>query len=96
VSRVILAFRPDNQVIFGVSIDDAEESSGTVVQAREILTSLAESYGGHRAFIGHEVPPPLFEFPPIIENVVFSWEQGQPNPPLQPTAESRGGCAASR
>jgi hypothetical protein len=58
---VTLAFTADNQVVFGLSIDDANERPENIDLAKRLLHSLAESFNGHLGTIAYEEPPPLWE-----------------------------------
>jgi hypothetical protein len=61
LDRIILAFTSDNQVVFGLSIDDADEKLENIDLAKRLLYDLAESFNGHLGVIASEEPPPLFE-----------------------------------
>lgn len=61
IDQVILGFTTDDQLVLGLSIDDAEEKPENLERAKELLSLLAEDYGGHRGLILMEQPPPNSE-----------------------------------
>jgi hypothetical protein len=61
VSGVTLAFTADNQIIFGLSIDDEGEKPENTNLAKRLLQNLAQSFNGHLGLITCEEPPPLWE-----------------------------------
>jgi len=68
-----LAFDVDNQVIFGVSMDDEGEKAENLERAKTVLHEMAQTLEATRGFIGVEEPPPLrgTRRPPTI--LVYSW-----------------------
>jgi hypothetical protein len=54
-----LAFDVDNQVIFGVSMDDEGAKAENMERAKTLLHEMAQRLGATRGFIGVEEPPPL-------------------------------------
>jgi hypothetical protein len=61
LSGVTLAFTADNQVVFGLSIDDPDQRIENIDLAKRLLQNLAESFSGHLGVIAYEEPPPLWE-----------------------------------
>ena len=74
LAGAILAFDVDNQVIFGVSIDDEGAKAENLERAKVVLLDMAQAFGATHAFIAVEEPAPLRgrkESPPKI--LVYSW-----------------------
>lgn len=78
IYRVILAFRADGSVVFGLSVDDPDNEEGALDEAKRLLLDMADAYGGVAGFVACEVPPPLLgeTFPTANEGpVVCSWHR---------------------
>jgi hypothetical protein len=58
---VILAFTRDDQLVLGLSIDDAGAQPENEVRAKALLAHLMEAYGCHAGLIVVEDKPPLGE-----------------------------------
>jgi len=73
LAGAILAFDIDNQVIFGVSIDDEGAKVENLERAKTLLHEMAQMLRGTHGFIGVEEAPPLrgTRRPPTI--LVYSW-----------------------
>lgn len=73
LAGAVLAFDVDNQVIFGVSMDDEGAKVEHLERAKTLLHEMAQMLGGTHGFIGVEEPPPLrgTRQPPKIS--VYSW-----------------------
>lgn len=74
LAGAILAFDVDNQVIFGVSMDDEGAKAENLERAKNLLNEMAQMLGATHGFIGVEQPPPLrgkSEPPPTV--LVYSW-----------------------
>ena len=54
-----LAFDVDNQVIFGISMDDESAKAGNLERAKSVLHEMAQTLGATHGFIAVEEPPPL-------------------------------------
>jgi hypothetical protein len=78
IYQVMLAFRADGGIVFGLSIDDADESPSNLERARALLARMADEYEGMAGFVAWEVPPPLLgEFPPPEESrTLYTWQRG--------------------
>lgn len=61
VDRVILGFTQDDRVVFGLSIDDAEERPEADKRAKSLLNTLAKSCGARIGLVACEEPPPSSE-----------------------------------
>jgi hypothetical protein len=61
IDQAILGFTTDDQLVLGLSIDDAEHRPENFARAKELLSLLAEDYGCHRGLILAEQPPPNCE-----------------------------------
>lgn len=61
IDQAILGFTTDNQLVLGLSIDDAEGSPENLERAKALLSQLAQNYGCHRGLILAEQPPPHSE-----------------------------------
>ena len=59
LAGAVLAFDVDNQVIFGVSMDDEGAKAENLERAKTVLHEMAQTLGATRGFIGVEEPPPL-------------------------------------
>jgi hypothetical protein len=59
LAGAILAFDVDNQMIFGVSIDDESAKAQNLERAKTVLHEIAQTLGATHGFIGVEEPPPL-------------------------------------
>jgi len=61
ISRAILSFTEDDQLVLGLSIDDAGAMPENEARARSLLANLLEVYDCHMGLIIVESPPPLSE-----------------------------------
>jgi hypothetical protein len=61
ITQTMIAFTTDNQVVFGLSIDDEGMKPENLSRARNLLQTLAENYEGHVGLIAVEQPPELSE-----------------------------------
>jgi len=59
LAGAMLSFTTDNQVIFGVSLDDEGAKPENLEKAKALLHEMAQSFGGRNGFVGVEEPPPL-------------------------------------
>ena len=76
VYLVTLAFTADDQVVLGLSLDDADGSEATLERAKGLLTQLAMEFDAHAGFIGAEESPPLLNGkipPPVGGTILYSW-----------------------
>ena len=74
LAGAILAFDVDNQVIFGLSMDDEGAQPENYERAKVLLHDMTEALGATRGFIAVEEPAPLRgkkQPPPTI--LVYSW-----------------------
>ena len=90
--QAMLGFREDGRIVFGVSIDDPDESDDSLKLAKSLLARLADEFHGLAGFVGWEVPAPLVGagFPPPDQGpALVTWQRnalgGSPNPSLQRT-----------
>lgn len=76
LSGVTLAFTADNQIIFGLSIDDEGEKPENTNLAKRLLQNLAQSFNGHLGLITYEEPPPLWEEEAQnMNNQIYIWRK---------------------
>jgi hypothetical protein len=68
-----LAFDTDNQVIFGVSMDDEGAQPENLERAKILLHEMAQALGGNHGFVGVEEPPPLRGTRHAPTMIVYSW-----------------------
>jgi hypothetical protein len=61
INRVILSFTTDDQLVLGLSIDDATELPENSELAKQALFNLAREYNSHLGTIAVEQPPPKSE-----------------------------------
>ncbi|MDQ2902873.1 MAG: hypothetical protein M3Y81_04895 [Chloroflexota bacterium] len=61
LTKVILSFTADDQLVLGVSLDDEGAIPENEKSARDILAQLVEEYGCHIGLILVESPPPRSE-----------------------------------
>jgi hypothetical protein len=73
LARAILAFDVDNQVIFGVSMDDEGARPKNLERAKTVLHEMPQTLGATHGFIGVEEPPPLRGTRRPHTNLVYSW-----------------------
>ena len=59
LAAAILAFDVDNQMIFGVSIDDEGAKAQNLERPKTVLHEMAQTLEATHGFIGVEEPPPL-------------------------------------
>lgn len=71
-----LAFDADNQVIFGVSMDDEGAKTENLERAKTLLHEMAQALGGSHGFIAVEEPPPLRGTRHAPKMLVYSWIAG--------------------
>lgn len=74
LAGVTLAFDIDDQVIFGLSIDDQSEKAENAERAKVLLHGMAGAFGATHGFVAVEEPAPLRgrkQRPPAIP--VYSW-----------------------
>lgn len=57
VEQAILKFTADNQLIFGVSIDDPDGSTDNLNKAKRSLATLLSEFNGRTGIIGVELAP---------------------------------------
>jgi len=58
LARTILKFTTDDQLILGLSVNNAETQAGDEEQAKQLLTTLFEHYHCHLGLIAAEMAPP--------------------------------------
>jgi hypothetical protein len=68
-----LAFDTDNQVIFGISVDDEGASPENLEQAKILLHEMAQAFAGSHGYIGVEDPPPLRGASHAPTILLYSW-----------------------
>ncbi len=73
----ILGFTNDNRVIFGVSIDYANEGDVELPLAKKSLKEIASDHEGDSGFIGCEAPPPIFPERITPEDFFFTWQHSE-------------------
>lgn len=73
LTGAILAFDVDNQVIFGVSIDDEGANAENLERAKTVFHEMAQTLGATRGFIGAEEPPPLRGKQKLPTILAYSW-----------------------
>jgi len=73
VWRTPLGFTIDDQVIFGISLDDEGAKPENLARAKKLLHEMVEAFQGRSAFIGVETPPPLVGAAPPSDFIVYSW-----------------------
>jgi hypothetical protein len=73
LAGAILAFDVDNQVIFGVSMDDEGAKAENLERAKTVLHEMAQMLGATRGFIGVEEPPPLRGKRKLPTILAYSW-----------------------
>jgi len=73
LAGAILAFDVDNQVIFGISLDDEGAKTENLERAKFLLHEMAQTLAGTHGFIGVEEPPPLRGTRQPPQSVVYSW-----------------------
>lgn len=61
LTRVVLSFTADDQLILGLSIDDEGATPENERRAKELLAQLVEEYACHSGLIVVEAPPPRSE-----------------------------------
>ena len=61
ISRVILSFTSDDQLVIGLGIDDEGMRPERERQAKTLLQQIVERYACHAGLITSEMPPPLSE-----------------------------------
>jgi hypothetical protein len=75
LAAAILAFDTENQVIFGLSVDDQGAKTENLERAKGLLHGMAEALGATRGFIGVEEPPPLRGTNQTPSILVYSWPE---------------------
>jgi len=75
LSGVILAFTTDSRVVFGVSLDDADENAVNLANAKRILNTLARDFDADAGYVTCEEPPPFVatKIPPDCQRILFTW-----------------------
>lgn len=75
--EVILAYTTDNRVIFGASLDDADEKDETLHAAKRILHRLIQDFDADFGYVACEEPPPLVEAhaPPNGPRILYTWSR---------------------
>jgi hypothetical protein len=73
LAGAILAFDVDNQVIFGVSMDDEGAKAENLERAKTVLHEMAQTLGATHGFIGVEEPPPLRGKQKLPTILAYSW-----------------------
>jgi len=73
LAGAILGSTADNQVIFGVSLDDEGAKAENRDRAKMFLHEMAEAFGWRHGFIGVEAPPPLSGKRDAPGPLVYSW-----------------------
>ena len=73
LAGAILAFDVDNQVIFGVSMDDEGAKAENLERAKTVLHEMAQTLGATHGFIGVEEPPPLQGKQKLPSILAYSW-----------------------
>jgi hypothetical protein len=74
LAGAILSFTTDDQVIFGVSLEDEGAKPENLERAKMLLHEMVKAFGGHRGFIGVETPPPSRGVSDAPKILVYSWE----------------------
>lgn len=62
ITHTMIAFTTDNQVVFGLSVDDEGMKPENLSRAKKLLQMMAANYEGHVGLIAVEQPPELSEF----------------------------------
>lgn len=78
VDGVTLAFTIDDEVVFGVSVDDPDGREDRLVLAEDLLKRLAQDFDAHSGYIAAEEPAPLVaaNVPPTdATGILFSWSR---------------------
>jgi hypothetical protein len=73
LAGAVLAFDVDNQLIFGVSMDDEGAKAENLERAKTVLHEMAQTLGATRGFIGVEEPPPLRGKQKLPFILAYSW-----------------------
>jgi hypothetical protein len=73
LAGAILAFDVNNQVIFGISVDDEGAKAENLERAKTVLHEMAQTLGATRGFIGVEEPPPLRGRQKLPTILAYSW-----------------------
>ena len=77
LDQAILAFDTENQVIFGVSVDDQDEKTETLERAKRLLHEMTQMLGATHGFIGVEEPPPLRGNRQTPAMLLYSWSKSR-------------------
>jgi hypothetical protein len=77
LAGAILSFTTDNQVIFGVSLEDEGAKPENLERAKILLHEIAQAFGGCNGFIGVEEPPPLRGIRDAQKFSAYSWAAEQ-------------------
>jgi len=73
---VVIAFRADFGVVFGLTLDEARNPGGRDEEGKALIRHIAASYGGTAGIIAWDLPAPRFgAFPPldVADQVVWVW-----------------------
>ena len=77
LDRAIIAFTKDDGIVFGLSLDDADERPENLGRAEELMHQLIQIVGGYAALVQVELPPPLsredFLEAQKCEHTLHSW-----------------------
>jgi hypothetical protein len=76
LAGAILSFTTDNQVIFGISLDDEGGKPENLEKAKILLHELARTLEGYKGFIAVEEPPPMRGIPGTPRFLAYSWTAG--------------------
>jgi hypothetical protein len=73
IAQAMLAFTDDDQVVFGLSLDDP---AAKLDRAKTLLQSLAREFGGHMGYITWEEPPPLtVDMMHSAQRILYRWSR---------------------
>lgn len=76
----MLTFTADDQVIFGLSIDDEDATEENLTTARSLMDRLATDFDADAGYIVCEEPPPLLaaNFPPTdVRTLLAVWTRNE-------------------
>jgi hypothetical protein len=78
VDGVTLAFTTDDEVVFGLSVDDPDARDDRLAFAKDLLQRLAQDFDAHGGYVAAEEPAPLVaaNIPPTdATRILFSWSR---------------------